>query len=133
MKKKIGCIVGLIIMVIIIFYVFKMVNGKNIKEEKWNTFNIYNYSYSEGIIYLDLNGDNKEEKIELYDTGKYVKINNEEYIINLHYGKNNMGNWISCNNNSYYILDLNNDGILEIIHDTFYGAVSPRNTSLHNF
>ncbi len=107
----------------IIYYIYYVSNTR--------TFNIYEYEYSKGIIYLDLDGDNIDEKINF--NGKYIEINEKNYVINKYFKENSNTNNVDdeitlekeYTNNFQYILDLNNDGYLEIIHRTYTDSVSP--------
>ena len=116
----------IILLLFIIYYMYYVSNTE--------TFNIYDHEYSKGIIYLDLDVDNNNEEINF--NGKYIEINGENYIINKYAKENsntsnannvtNIGNSLNdYTSNFQYILDLNNDGYLEIIHRTYSDSVSP--------
>ena len=90
------------------------------------------------IIKLDLDGDNVEETIKLNESGKYISIDDTNYMINKYFKESNDTNSVMYNNynkNQYYILDLNDDGILEIIHRTYGEMISPSTSkyTIYNF
>ena len=100
-------------------------SNNNINNE-WKKINIENYRYNETTtVQLDLDGDNIEEKIGIKETGKYIFINDIDYVVNKYLNDDNTTEVKDYNVNQYYIVDLNSDGILEIIHRTFSNMISP--------
>ena len=100
-------------------------SDNNINNE-WEKINIENYKYDETTtVQLDLDGDNIEEKIGIKETGKYISINDIDYVVNKYLNDDNTTEVKDYNVNQYYIVDLNSDGILEIIHRTFSNMISP--------
>ena len=100
-------------------------SDNNINNE-WKKINIENYRYNETTtVELDLDGDNIEEKIGIKETGKYISINDIDYVVNKYLNDDNTTEVKDYNVNQYYIVDLNSDGILEIIHRTFSNMISP--------
>lgn len=100
-------------------------SDNNINNE-WKKINIENYRYNETTtVELDLDGDNIEEKIGIKETGKYISINDIDYVVNKYLNDDNITEVKDYNVNQYYIVDLNSDGILEIIHRTFSNMISP--------
>ena len=100
-------------------------SNNNINNE-WEKINIENYKYDETTtVQLDLDGDNIEEKIGIKETGKYISINDIDYVVNKYLNDDNTTEVKDYNVNQYYIVDLNSDGILEIIHRTFSNMISP--------
>ena len=100
-------------------------SDNNINNE-WEKINIENYKYDETTtVQLDLDGDNIEEKIGIKETGKYISINDIDYVVNKYLNDDNITEVKDYNVNQYYIVDLNSDGILEIIHRTFSNMISP--------
>ena len=132
--SKIIAIIIVILMIGMIVSVFKIDNKENnrrivnepedidTKSVSWNKYNIRNSYYTENeTIKLDLDGDEIEEDIRIEIYGKYLYINEKEYEINNN-KKSYLGNGYK---NKYYIVDLNGDGVKEIIHDVFIDEVSP--------
>lgn len=142
MNKKV--FIGILIILIIIFcasFIYKFYtknlvdkdNGLIISylkaEEEWKKINLENCKfYSDCNIKIDLNGDKQEETIDIKSSGKFIIINGKEYNVNKRVDKN-------CNINQYYICDLNNDNIMEIIHRTFSNIISPITSyyTIYNF
>ena len=92
----------------------------------WKKINIENYKYNESTtVELDLDGDNIKEKVNINETGKYISINDADYIVNKYLNDDDITGFKDYNVNQYYIVDLNSDGILEIIHRTFSNMISP--------
>ena len=92
----------------------------------WKKINIENYKYNESTtVELDLDGDNIKEKVGINETGKYISINDTDYIVNKYLNDDDTTGFNDYNVNQYYIVDLNSDGILEIIHRTFSNMISP--------
>lgn len=103
---------------------------------EWKKISIENYSYCESAtIELDLDGDNIKEKVGIKKAGKYISINDIDYIVNKHLNENDTTVSNDYNVNQYYIVDLNSDGILEIIHRTFSNMISPITSeyTIYNF
>lgn len=113
-----------IILIMLLILAFSSLLMLYVNLSGWHTVNIYNHEYSEGIIYLDLDNDKSEDKIDLKSTGRLIAINDKDYTVNEYYDEKNnhttyFGDTYRCYyDNSYNILDLNNDGYLEIIHAT---------------
>ena len=129
-KKKFWAIIGVIIILLVIFLnVYNNTNYIN----NWEKIDIGNYEYNETtILELDLDGDSNKEKVNIKSSGKYIYINDKEYVINKYLDENKedifMFNGLEMNDyniNQYYIVDLNKDGILEIIHRTYSNMISP--------
>lgn len=92
----------------------------------WKEINIEKYSYNQSAtIELDLDGDNQKEKVGINVSGKYISINNIDYVVNKYLNENNSTDFKNYDVNTYHIVDLNNDGVLEIIHRTFSTMISP--------
>ena len=110
-------------------------NNSNIeKDSDWRKVSLGSIYSESCTIKLDLDGDTVEEEIELKDLGKYIVINDNEYIINK-YCKDSDTIYDDYNKNQYYIVDLNNDGLLEIIHRTYEEMISPSTSkyTIYNF
>lgn len=101
-------------------------DNKNSTDE-WKKINIGNGYCENTIIELDLDGDNIKEEIDIKTSGKYITINSKEYTVNKYFNESNSAsNTVhDYNINHYHIVDLNSDGILEIIHRTFSDMISP--------
>ncbi len=120
-NKKILIIISILIIIAIII-ILLIYNNKG----DWKKINIANYEYNESTtVELDLDGDNIKEKVDIIETGKYISINNTDYIVNKYLNDDDTTGLKDYNVNQYHIVDLNNDGILEIIHRTFSNMISP--------
>ena len=83
------------------------------------------------IIEIDLDGDNVKEEIKIL--GRTIAINDKEYVANKFYKENNNNDRFSTYDlaiadyldNFYNFVDINGDGILEIIHRTYTNSISP--------
>ena len=110
-------------------------NNSNIENEEWKKINLKNCKYYEDCnLKIDLDGDTQEENVEIKSSGKYIIINGKEYIVNKRANDENEDNKDDnlihvldnhCNVNQYYIIDMNNDNIMEIIHRTYSNMISP--------
>lgn len=90
-------------------------------EKVWN---IYSYEYSQGSISLDLDGDAKKETILL--NGSSLEIDGKSYSANPFVKENEAPSYGDyAEHNTYYLLDLNGDGYVEIIHKTYSSFISP--------
>ncbi len=99
----------------------------------WKKIDISNSGYfEEQTVEIDLNGDKKDEKVEIKKSGKFLFINNKNYVINKYYATEGIKNY---DDNSYYLVDLNGDGIIEIFHRTFSNMISPISNvyTIYNF
>lgn len=101
-------------------------NKRNSINNEWKKINIENYGYYESTtMELDLDGDNIKEKVGINESGKYISINDKNYIVNKYLNENDITSFNNYNVNQYHIVDLNSDGVLEIIHRTFSDMISP--------
>ena len=101
-------------------------NKRDSINNDWKKINIENYRYYESAtIELDLDGDNIKENVGINESGKYISINDIDYIVNKYLNENDITVFNDYNVNQYHIVDLNSDGILEIIHRTFSYMISP--------
>lgn len=106
-------------------------DDENDDNENWKKISIGEGYYETTNIELDLNGDNIKEKINVIESGKYITINGKDYVANKYYNENNEDNknnkfkFNEYNVNQYHFVDLNGDGLIEIIHRTFSNAISP--------
>ena len=113
-----------IIILITAIIVFLILEENNVGWKKINMIDCY-YTGSMNFK-LDLDGDNKKENITTEDFGKYLHINENKYKVNKN--STNIDNTSFLGKdypNKYYIVDLNNDGVKEIIHDTYTNTISP--------
>ena len=104
-----------------VFTKYKNVDYKEPKDD-WKIVSLGENYNSDETIELDLDGDSVKEKIEIKKQGKNIVINGEEIVINKYYKDNNNA---QCETNSFNFVDLNDDGILEIIHRTCDNRISP--------
>lgn len=81
-------------------------------------------------IELDLDGDKKNETITIYENENKITINNKDFIVNTMPSEIENYNHSNQNSNHYYFVDLNKDGIIEIINDTSTYIISP---PTHNY
>lgn len=133
-KEKLLLIMSVvIILVALIICGYFFLNKKKLTDNKsdsinneWKKINIENYRYYESeTVELDLDGDNIKEKVGINELGKYISINDIDYIVNKYLNENDTTVSNDYNVNQYHIVDLNSDGILEIIHRTFSDKISP--------
>ena len=116
----------LIIISIVIILVVLIICRYIFLNSGWKKINIENYEYNESTtVELDLDGDNIKEKVGINETGKYISINDKDYIVNKYLNDDDTTGLKDYNVNQYYIVDLNGDGILEIIHRTYSDMISP--------
>lgn len=95
-------------------------------ENEWKEVDIGDEYSKSCTISLDLDGDGIKETINLNESGKYISINENDYIINKYYKDDNTtSSFRDYSKNYYYFVDLNSDGILEIIHRTTQQMISP--------
>lgn len=136
-KRKLVLIISVVItfVVLIICGVF-FLNKKKTIFSNWEKINIEKYSYYEStIIELDLDGNNIKENVGINKLGKYISINNIDYVVNKYLNEDDSTAFKDYNVNQYYIVDLNGDGILEIIHRTFSEMISPSSSkyTIYNY
>lgn len=118
-KGKLILIIISIVIILVVFIIGRYYIG-------WKKINIENYEYNESTtVELDLDGDNIKEKVGINETGKYISINDKDYIVNKYLNDDDTTGLKDYNVNQYYIVDLNGDGILEIIHRTYSDMISP--------
>lgn len=135
-----GKLALIIYLVILISNCYGGINNKiDINSNEWKKVNLGELYTETCSINLDLDGDNLKEEIELKESGKYIFINSTEYIVNKYVKDKSNDNssmfYNDYNENQYYIVDLNSDGILEIIHRTYQKGISPSTNkyTIYNF
>lgn len=90
------------------------------KEEEWKKISLKDCAfYDDENLKIDLDGDEQDENINIKSTGKFIVINDKEYVVNKKVTNRDY------TTNQYHICDLNNDNIMEIIHRTFSYITSP--------
>lgn len=133
MKNKnqiiIVCCIIISLIVLVIF----------IEMNSWKEISFSNNYVKSDEIDIDLDGDGVKENIKLLNTyGKYITINNTDYVINKTARENvneNNYNPLTDFKNFYLFMDINGDGIIEIILDNYHNEISPPSTNytIYNF
>lgn len=128
MKKNIIFIL-VAIMCLIVTVIVLFLSNYRIKND-WKKVNIKNNCYYETtVLKIDLDGDNLKEEINLKMSENYISINDIDYSLN-NYSENQ-----NFTANQYCIVDLNEDGLLDIIYKTSSMMILPATNkyTIYNF
>ena len=105
---------------------------------KWKEINFRDMFVTANEIEMDLDGDGVNENIQLYTYGRYITINGTDYVVNKYAREDineNNYNLFKDYKNSYLFMDINQDGLTEIILNASTYAMSPisRHYKIYHF
>ena len=126
MKSKKIIILIVVLLIGLVIFIDLMFN--------WKEINFRDMFVKANEIEMDLDGDGINENIQLYTTGRYITINDINYVVNK-YANDNNNNPYEDYKNSYLLMDINQDGVTEIVLETWTDMLSPisRNYIIYNF
>ena len=125
MKSKKIIILIVVLLIGLVVFIDLMFN--------WKEINFRDMFVTANEIEMDLDGDGVSENIQLYTTGRYITINGINYVVSKYANDNN--NPYEDYKNSYLLMDINQDGVTEIILETSNDMLSPisRHYIIYNF
>ena len=130
MKSKKIIILIVVLLIGLVVFIDLMFN--------WKEINFRDMFVTANEIEMDLDGDGVSENIQLYTTGRYITINGINYVVNKYAREDaNENNYNSLEDykNYYSFIDINSDGITEILLRTWTDMISPikNNYIIYNF
>lgn len=136
MKKKIVLVVSVVLALAALAAGGYLLAKKG--SDGWKKVYLGDDYYKTAVVELDLDGDGKKEKVDINESGKCISIDGVDYVANKYLDENSgtfLGMRREYDVNQYHIVDLNGDGVLEIIHRTFSNMISPITSkyTIYNF
>ena len=135
-KKKIILVVGVVLGLAVLATGGYLLAKKG--ADDWRKVSLGDGYYETTVVELDLDGDGKKEKVGINGSGKYITVDGVKYVANKYLDENSgafLGMSREYDVNQYHIVDLNDDGVMEIIHRTFSDMISPITSkyTIYNF